>query len=204
MSNSSSFKRKKNVHNYRNGSYVSFNGSSDNSKYYFKCYTMIKSWIHKKEYDITTITDDEKKIANKDFSSAEKLYTRIKENIKNSEQFIIILNNLNSIDDVWTQHEIEYAIDHCGIPIIIVYFDTDFILDPTNYHKYWPSALKKRIISGEASCIHIPFRKEPFKDAVTQFSKNNMPNGKSLGVYSEKAYDYFGIKIQQPSFPHHH
>lgn len=199
MPNSSS--RKKKVHNYRNGTYVSFNGSTDNSPYHLKCYSMIKSWIHKKEYDITTITNDEKKLATNDFSSAEKLSMRIKEYIKNSEQFIIILNNLSNIDNRWTQYEIEYAVDHCGIPIIVVYIDTDYILDPINYHSYWPPALKKRIISGEASCIHIPFRKEPFKDAVTQFSKNRKPNGASFGVYSEKAYDYFGIKIPQPKFP---
>jgi hypothetical protein len=200
MLNLLSLKRKKNI--YLNGTYVSFIGSAVDypDQSYLKSYSIVKSWIHKKEYDITVVTHNEKKTAKIDSSFREKLTARIKENIKDSEQLLIILNNKFPIEDEWIKLELEYAVHHYGLPIIVVYLDTDYILEPIDYEEYWPTSLKKRILSGEASCIHIPFKKEPFKDAVTQFFKNSKPNGKSLGVYSENAYHYFGISIPQSGF----
>jgi hypothetical protein len=55
--------------------------------------------------------------------------------------------------------------------------------------------LKKRINNGTASCIHIPFKKNPLKDAISQFDHNNKPKGGGLGCYNKEAYEDFGIKI---------
>ncbi|MDI9257880.1 hypothetical protein QHT84_10695 [Flavobacterium sp. YZ-48] len=156
---------------------------------------MIKSWIHKKEYDVTTITHEEKELAQKNPGFHEKLLSEIQEKIKNSEQLVIILKSpIADTEDSWCNHEIHYAVDRHNLPIIVAYLDTDYILDPMHFYEYWPLSLKCRILSNKASCIHIPFRKEPFKDAVAQFSKQNKPKGNSMGVYSEKAYEIFGIK----------
>jgi hypothetical protein len=91
--------------------------------------------------------------------------------------------------------EIEYAIDNCELPIIVAYTGYESILNPKLLSDLWPKALKERIENGTAKAIHIPFKKEPFMDAMSQFNLRNKPST-SLNYYSKEAYKSFGIEIK--------
>jgi hypothetical protein len=91
--------------------------------------------------------------------------------------------------------EIRYAIEDCKLPIIAAYTVYDKpIYNPSALSGYWPSALKMRIDNGTAGVIHIPFRKEPIRDAIGQFDHNNFPKNGGLGFYSADAYRSFGLE----------
>ncbi len=91
--------------------------------------------------------------------------------------------------------EIEQAIDAYKIPIIAAYtvYETA-IRNPKALSNYWPNALKMRINNETANVIHVPFKKEALKDAISQFSHDSPPTGEGLGIYSDDAYNAFGIE----------
>ena len=60
-------------------------------------------------------------------------------------------------------------------------------MDPNALSTLWPKALADRINNGTAKAIHVPFKKEPIADAVSQFDFDNPPKG-SLVYYSREAY----------------
>jgi hypothetical protein len=107
---------------------------------------------------------------------------------------VLILGSTTRFDSDWVPFEIEHAIDACQIPIIAAYPGYQYIRAPAELSSLWPAALATRIQSGAARVIHVPFRREPLKDAISQFSHNNLPNG-SLIAYSVNAYRSFGIQI---------
>jgi len=92
--------------------------------------------------------------------------------------------------------EIEYAIDTCEIPIIAAYTGYKAIMAPAQLSSLWPAALASRIQSGAAHVIHVPFKREPLKDAISQFSHDNYPPGNGLAYYSREAYASFGIAVR--------
>ena len=61
---------------------------------------------------------------------------------------------------------------------------------PSALSAYWPVALTTRINNGTAHVIHMPFKKEPLMDAISQFSHDNYP---TYDFYSDAAYKAFGI-----------
>jgi hypothetical protein len=90
--------------------------------------------------------------------------------------------------------EIEQAADTYKIPIIAAYTVSEKpIRTPTALSGYWPRALEVRINNGTANVLHIPFKKEALKDAIN-FSHDNPPLGKGLGIYNDEAYKLFGIE----------
>lgn len=89
--------------------------------------------------------------------------------------------------------EIEKAVDYYDIPLIIAYAKYNKIRDVDSLSEKWPKALKERIDNGKAKCIHIPFKKEPILDAISQFSSNSKYPSSSKNVYSESAYKEWGI-----------
>ena len=107
---------------------------------------------------------------------------------------ILIIGDTTKNDKDWVPFEIEYAVDTCGLPFVVVYIDSDYILNPSALSYKWPAALKARIENKSVKAIHIPFKKEPLKDAVVQFNLTNKPKT-SLNYYTKEAYAAFGIKI---------
>jgi hypothetical protein len=90
--------------------------------------------------------------------------------------------------------EISYAVDTCEIPIIAAYPNYDYILAPAQLAGFWPKTLAERISSGAARVIHIPFKRAPLTDAVSQFSHDAMP-ATGVNYYTREAYASFGIAV---------
>lgn len=184
---------------YRNGTYVAFHAGGTNMPIDsdIKYYNLIKAWSAKKDIDFTLINSHEKTYALRTTSNKKTLQDRLAERLRNhSKNMVLIITKETKKDTDWVPFEIEYAIKTCKIPIIAAYPDFDNILNPSALADLWPKALKDAIENGTASCIHVPFKKEPITDAIDQFSFNKYPIGRGLGIYSKEAYAEFGIKIQ--------
>lgn len=180
---------------YRNGTYIAFhaNGTNIPIDSDIKYYNLMKAWTAKTDDDFSIINSHEKTHAVRDTSLKITLQNRLRERLRNSKHLLLIVGETTKNDTDWVPHEIEYAVDNCDIPIIVAYTGVEFVLDANKYSNLWPKALKDRIENGKASCIHIPFKKEPLKDAIYQFSHNKKPLGGGRGIYSVDAYKNFGI-----------
>ena len=110
--------------------------------------------------------------------------------LRNSKQFLLILTHTTKYDTDWVPFEISYAVDNCKLPLILAYPGHTSILAPAELFSYWPQALKTRIINGSARAIHIPFRKEPVLDALSQFDILNTG-------YPTDGYGYYDRKTHQ-------
>ncbi len=187
---------------YRNGTYIAFHadGKTDPTASDIKFFNLLKAWTAKKDDDFSFINSHEKTAAVSDKSKDETLRKRLVTRLNNSKNLVLIIGKTTKFDTDWVPFEIEHAIDKCKIPIIVAYassiVETDkAIKDPKKLSKHWPKSLAKRINDGTASAIHIPFRKAPIKDAISQFDINKKPRNKGLGVYSDKAYKEFDIEL---------
>ena len=170
---------------YRNGTYIAFHAEGTNipTDSDMKYYNLLKAWTAKGDDDFTLINSHDKTHAVRDTSLKITLQNRLRERLRNSKHLLLIVGETTKNDKDWVPHEIEYAVDICDIPIIVAYTGVEYLVDPKKYSNLWPIALKERIENGKASCIHIPFKKEPLKDAISQFSHSNKPKGGGLGVY---------------------
>ena len=182
---------------YRNGTYVAFHAEGTNIPINtdFKYYNLLVAWSNKSSDDFFMIDSHQKGSAVRDSSKKATLELRLKERLKNSKNMVLIIGETTKKDRDWIPFEISYAVDNCDIPIIAAYTGYEYILNPSLLSDLWPYALKTRINDGTASVIHIPFKKNPIKDAISQFSVNKKPKGGGLGYYSKEAYRYFGIAI---------
>jgi Thoeris protein ThsB, TIR-like domain len=178
---------------YRNGTYVAFHaeGTSDPTKSDFKYYAMLKAWAEHKEIDFSII-DSHEKTAVRDSSTRETLKKRLRERLRNSKHLLLIIGKTTKNDKDWVPEEISYAVDECEIPIIAAYTNYDYIVKPSVHENEWPPALKERIDNGTARVIHIPFKKEPIKDAIGQFDMNKKPQG-ALTYYTHETYKKWGL-----------
>lgn len=184
---------------YRNGTYVAFHAEGTNVPVNtdFKYYNLLKAWTEKTDDEFSMIDSHEKGGAVRDSSRRLTLELRLKERLRNSRNMVLIIGETTKNDNDWVPMEIEYAVDNCDIPIIAAYPGYEYILSPQGLSSLWPKALSDRITNGSASVIHIPFKKEPINDAISQFDHENKPKGGSLGIYSEEAYRSFGIAIRK-------
>jgi hypothetical protein len=182
---------------YRNGTYIAFhaNGTNIPVDSDIKYYNLIKAWTAKKDDDFAIINSHEKNSAVRDSSKKETLKARLKDRLKKSKKMVLI-GPTTKLDKDWVPFEIEYAVDDCDIPIIIAYTGYESVRSPKQLSNLWPKALKERIDNGTLSAIHIPFKKNPLKDAITQFSHSKKPSGGSLGIYDDEAYKIFGIELK--------
>ncbi|MBT7856380.1 MAG: hypothetical protein HN720_05565, partial [Nitrospinaceae bacterium] len=98
-------------------------------------------------------------------------------------------------DSPWVRFEIEWAVDHCKIPIIAAYQGYDTVLAPANLEHHWPQALDLRIKNATAQAVHVPFKMEPVQRALGQFTHDNLPKG-GLSAYTQAAYDRWGLNSE--------
>ncbi len=182
---------------YRNETYVAFHAEGTNVPVDtdFKYYNLLKAWTEKTDDDFSMIDSHEKGSAVRDSSKKATLEARLKERLRNSKNMVLIIGDTTKNDRDWVPMEIAYAIDDCDIPIIAAYTGTDYILNPSAYSHLWPKALKDRIDNDSARVIHISFKKEPLKDAISQFTHDNKPKG-SKSYYTKDAYASFGIQTE--------
>ncbi len=181
---------------YRNGTYVAFHaeGTSDPTASDIKYYNMLRAWSELKGSEFSFVDSHDKIAKVRDSSSKERLRRVLAERLRNSRNMVLILSKKTRLDRDWVPFEIEYAIDTCKIPIIAAYPDFKWIFKPDLLSGYWPAALANRINADVAHVIHVPFKREPLADAISQFDCNNLLNG-SLCYYSREAYASFGISI---------
>lgn len=181
---------------YRNGTYIAFHANGTNVPFDsdIKYYNLIKAWCEKQDDCFSIVNSHDKVAAVRDSSSKETLRRSLKERLNNSKNMLLIIGETTKYDTDWVPFEIEYAVDVCRIPLIIAYVDYPYpIRNPSALSNTWPTALKNRIDNGTAKAIHIPFKKEPIKNATGQFSHSNYPNGGGLGWYNDQAYASWGI-----------
>lgn len=182
---------------YRNGTYIAFHANSmiDPTASDIKYYNLLKAWTQLGDDDFSFINSHEKTVAVRDSSLRETLKARLVTRLRNSKHLLLIVGETTREDTDWVPFEIRYAVEECEIPIIAAYtvFDKP-IYNPSALSVYWPNALKSRIDNGSAGVIHMPFRKEPIRDAIGQFSHNAFPKGGGLGYYGQEAYRSFGLE----------
>lgn len=181
---------------YRNGTYVAFHagGTTDPTKSDIRYYNTLKMWDASKHIDFNLCDSHEKTASVRDSSRKETLRRNLVTRLCNSKQFLLILTSTTKNDTDWVPFEISYAVDNCELPLILAYPDLPSIMAPAQLSDYWPYALKTRIENGSARAIHIPFKKEPVLDALSQFDINNKKyptNG--YGYYTREAHQAWGL-----------
>lgn len=180
---------------YRNGTYVAFHaeGTSDPTETDFKYYNLLKAWTEKKDDDFSMVDSHEKTSSVRDSSKKKTLQDRLEERLRLSKHLLLLIGPTTKLDNDWVPHEIAYAIDNCQLPVIATYTKYKKITIPGQLSDLWPQALTKRIQNGSAKVIHIPFKKEPVRDAIEQFHLGNLPNT-ALDYYSSETYKKWGIE----------
>lgn len=183
---------------YRNGTYVAFdgNGTTDPTKGDMKYYGLLQSWNTNDKLELHFSDSHKKTYQVRDSSTEETLKRRLLERMKNSKNMLLIISDDTNWDRGMLNFEIEKAVDYYEIPIIVAYTGYKKILNAKLLEDKWPKALYERINNSTAKCIHIPFSEKCIAEAINQFSVNNTNDKLTspLHVYSEKAYEYWGIK----------
>jgi len=108
------------------------------------------------------------------------------------QHLLLIIGDTTKNDTDWVPFEISYAVDDCGIPVIAVYTDYDYIQNPAAHENEWPEALKSRIKDQSARVVHIPFKKEPITAAIKQFDVETRPKS-ALSYYTRDGYIKWGL-----------
>ena len=179
---------------YRNGTYIAFyaNNTTEPTESDIKYYNLLKAWKARSEVDFHFVNSHEKTNAVRDSSKKATLIRVLKTRLLNSKNMILIIGKTTKEDNDWVPFEITYAVDDCKIPIIAAYTGYKTILDPKKLDHLWPVALARRISSGAAHVLHVPFRKEPLTDALPRFDFDHYPKGGGLGIYSKETYEKWG------------
>ncbi|MFC0476254.1 TIR domain-containing protein [Robertmurraya beringensis] len=181
---------------YRNGTYVAFdgNGTTDPTKGDMKYYALLQSWNASNKFELTFSDSHKKTYQVKDTSSKITLQARLLERMRNSKNMLLIISDYTNWDRGMLNFEIEKAIDHYNIPIIVAYTGYSNILNPRALAGKWPKALYDRIMNQSAKCIHIPFKQKSISAAVSQFSIHNKRDEltSSLSYYTEDTYRGWG------------
>lgn len=179
---------------YRNGTYISFHAEGTNAPTDsdIKYYNLLKAWKVREESDFHFVNSHEKTSAVRDTSKRDTLRRTLIARLRQSKNMILIIGETTKEDTDWIPFEIIYAVDKCEIPIIAAYPGMAPILSPGYLSYLWPSALAKRINDGSARVIHVPFREEPLRAAVSKFDHTNLPKG-PLTYYIREVYKGWGL-----------
>jgi hypothetical protein len=179
---------------YRNGTYIAFhaNGTDIPIDSDIKYYNLLKAWTAKADDDFSMINSHDKASAVRDSSKKSTLIASLQERLRNSKNMLLIIGETTRYDTDWVPFEIQQAIDSYKIPIIAAYPDCNYILEPIQFSRLWPSVLATRINNGTAHVIHIPFKKMPIASAIDQFDINNQPSS-GLVYYVREVYQQWGL-----------
>lgn len=180
---------------YRTGTYVAFDGLDEKNptKSDFKYFATLKAWDKNNDIDFEFVDSHEKTDAVRDSSKKETLKKRIQERLSRSKNIIIIISSETRDIGSMLSYEIELAVETYKLPLIITYVDYKKILNPKSHSSEWPKALLENINNGKAKAIHIPFKKEPILDAISQFGVNDKFPSSALSYYYDYVYKGWGI-----------
>ncbi|WP_066839175.1 TIR domain-containing protein [Rufibacter ruber] len=178
---------------YRIGTYVAFaaDGNTDFTKSDIRFYNLLKGWNSMKDRTFKFINPHEKGPQLRGESQEETIKRTLRSRLDNSKRFLLLVGNTTRLDNDFVPYEIEYAIDKCKLPVIVVYVNYKVrITDscPTNLKALLPSSLIERINNGTAKTIHIPFRERIINKAIKDFDFNSLPSY-NFSLYLDSVYD---------------
>lgn len=178
---------------YRNGTYIAFaaDGNEDITKSDIKYYNLMKGWASMKDKQFDFINPHEKGTTIRPWSIDETIKKTLRERLKDSKRFMLLVGNTTRFDTDFVPYEIEYAIDSCKLPFIVCYVNERSRIVggvPQALKNLWPKTLKERIDGDKVKSIHIPFRECIILEAIKQFDLNNLPKY-TCGHYVDAVYN---------------
>lgn len=178
---------------YRTGTYIAFaaDGNEDFTKSDIKYYNLMKGWASMQDKEFDFINPHEKGAALRKFSKEETIKATLRDRMKMSKRFILLVGNTTRLDKDFVPYEIEYAIDKCNLPVIVCYInERERITEscPQRLKDLLPQSLTDRINSDKVKTIHIPFRELIIAKAIEDFDVNSQPKY-SFGLYTNSIYD---------------
>ena len=181
---------------YRNGTYIAFHaeGKTDPTASDIKYYRMLKAWHEHDSVEFKFVNSHDKVAAVRDTSSRQTIMRSLRARLDNSKNMVLIIGSTTKNDTDFVPYEIQYAVDTCGIPLIVTYTGYEWITEPAALSHLWPRALADRINNRTVRAIHIPFKRRAIDDAIGQFTLNNLPST-SLSHYTAQAHRNLGIDI---------
>jgi hypothetical protein len=178
----------------RTGTYFGFDGlgEADPSKSDYKFYATVQGWAAGKHIDFKFVNSHEKASAVRDSSKRATLEASIMQRLRASKNMVVILSDDTRKSGSMFSFEIEKAVDTYDLPLIIAHTGYVSILDPGALSNRWPSTLQTRINNGNATAIHIPFKKEAILNAIGQFTVNSSNLTGGLNYYNRETYVGWG------------
>lgn len=172
----------------RTGTYFAFDGlgETDPTKSDFKFYATVQGWDAAKGIEFKLVDSHDKASSVRDTSKIETLKASIRARLAASKNMVVIISSDTRKSGSMLSYEIEKAVDHYKIPLIIAYTGYKSILEPESVSDKWPTALKSRLDNSTANAIHVPFRKDAIMDAIGQFTVNS---GKLSGPHNHYSRD---------------
>lgn len=177
----------------RTGTYIAFaaEGGKNVTETDYRYYNLMTAMNKLKTREFSIVNSHDKVRQIRDGSSEPTIMKTLKERIKASKNFFLLVGKKTKDDDDFVPAEIEYAAKTCGLPIIVCYVDerdriTGFI--PGSLKKLWPASLKKLIDDEDVKTIHIPFRELIMSEALDDYDVNNQPLY-ACGHYKDSVYD---------------
>ena len=167
---------------YRNKTYVAFDGDSD-----IRYYNLMKAWKQSDKTDFNFY--DAHDINNAlDTSTEETIKRRLRERMENSKVFVLLVgDNTKNLRKPYVRYEIEHAISHYKIPIIVVNLNGLRVCDT----KLCPPAAR------DVLSIHIPYGQKILQYALENWTNEHythVRNGDSGSYrYKESVYTSLGL-----------
>lgn len=178
----------------RTGTYIAFaaEGGKNITETDFKYYNLLKGWNKMKNREFNIINSHEKIRQIRQGSTEPTIMRTLKERMKASKRFMLLVGDKTKLDDDYIPFEIEYAVKDCGLPIIICFVNEKSRLTNKTYKtmldSLLPKTLKDLIAKNEVKSISIPFRERIMSKAFDDFDYDNKPKY-SNSLYSDNIYD---------------
>lgn len=176
---------------YRNGVYVAFNGcgTTNPTDSDIKYFNLLKAWSENPNNDFKFVDSHQKTYKVLDSSTKQTLLNRLNERMASSKLLLLIVteNTINSSDIV--DHEIQRAIFHDELPVIVAYTDKSIIKNVTSEMKNkLPKTLQDIVNNNECKILFIPFKMNAVAKSIKDFGVNQVKDEEN-GIYSYRDID---------------
>lgn len=176
----------------RTGVYVVFHagGTTDPTASDRRYYGTLQMWDANKHHEFTFTNSHDKTNAVRDSSKKETLERALKARLNASKSVLLIATASTPQDTDWVPFEIDYAVESCGLPIIVAY--PERLPSDLPVRAFWPAALAKHVAANRVRTLHIPFLQKPIMQAIAQFSVQDLPYY-AVTTYTEDTYRRWGV-----------
>lgn len=176
---------------YRNGVYIAFNGcgTTDPTDSDIKYFNLLKAWSENPNNDFKFVDSHQKTYKVLDSSTKKTLLDRLNQRMASSKSILLIVteNTINSSDIV--DHEIERAIFHDELPVIVAYTDKSIIKNVTSEMKNkLPVTLQNIVNNKECKILFVPFKMNAIAKSIKDFGVNQV-KGKDNDIYTYRDVD---------------